>query len=491
MIEVRKSSAAKGKKKAGKVRYRVTTRWRGFPNICFTTGKREDAEAYHRTLMDLRDSGQIDIAQAIANGDVDLQTVHRMAQTHGARNLTLQQLGIGVAPEPTLGELYDDWMAWLKRKGTVSPRTRRPFAPRTIRRYAEGWDLLFHFLGGRSAPPSVLTKPRLEGFAAARIDGGVAPSTVNRDLTAIESFCRWLADHRPEVTFTRPRFVKREEPKYDEQERHLEPEEIAAVREHCPPEWWVLVELLYLTGLRIGELHWLLRGDVDLRAGMLHVRETEEHRLKSRTSVRQVPIAPRAATLLRELLAGPGTPLDFVLPEELRDYDGAYRMFEAACIAAGLHDHGAAHRALLATLREDLAMREQLGEQIAPEERRQLARLASGKARLRATRSLHGLRHTFGVACARAGLHPTVIKGYMGHSSVTVTERYMRFVRREGEGQRHAQAVEAALGVAVERRDQEGKVRTPKKPQIARRVGSAPSSSRAAASPTRPARSRR
>lgn len=472
--------------------HRVVTRWRDFPYLSISTGrKRSDAEAYHRTLEELRDAGRRDIAQAIADEVVDLPSVHRLVQKHGARRLSLKQLGIGVVPEPALGDLYDDWMAWLRRKGTVSPRTRRPFAPRTIRRYAEGWDLLFYFLGDRSAPPSVLTKQKLEEFAAARIDGGAAPSTVNRDLTAIESFCRWLADHRPEVSFTRPRFVKREEPKYDEQERHLEPEELAAVREHCPPEWWVLIELLYLTGLRIGELQWLLRGDVDMRARVLHVRETEEHRLKSRTSARQVPIAPRAATLLGELLAPPGTPLDFVLPEELRGYDDAYRMFEAACIKAGLHDHGAAHRAQIATLRQDLAERAERGEQVEPAERRQLERLTSGKPKLRATRSLHGLRHTFGVACARAGLHPTVIKGYMGHSSVTVTERYMRFVQREGEGQRHAEAVEAALGVAAEGRVREGKTRTPKLPQSPRRTGSTTSTNRAATTLTRPARSRR
>ena len=50
-------------------------------------------------------------------------------------------------------------------------------------------------------------------------------------------------------------------------------------------------------------------------------------------------------------------------------------------------------------------------------------RLAFGTRRVR----FHDLRHTFAVQCARAGIPLPLLSQLLGHSTVTMTQRYLRF----------------------------------------------------------------
>jgi len=444
-------------------RYRVIARWRGFPYICVTVGaKKTDASAYHDTLKALRDDGRRDILECIASGEIDLQTVHHCVRDRGARRLTLKDLGVGAHTAPSLKVLYDAGVVWLKLPGTTSPRTGRPFAAGTIERYEDSWGELFLFLKGREASLASLTRDKLDAFADKRIAGGASPSTINRDFTAFYSFFHWIADHRSEFEFNRPRLVKRAEPKYSDQDRHLEPEELERVRSHCPADWWPLFELLYRTGLRITEMQYLQRGDVDLTRGIIRVVDRPANHLKSRTSERQLPLTPRATKIFGVFLANGGTPTGFVFPTQLRHYDDAYRCFEAACIAAGLHDDGAGTADEIATIENRIAASDGKPN---VEDVRKLEQLRKRGPQIRATRSLHSLRHTFGVACARAGLHSTVIRDLLGHSTVLTTERYMRYAADATEGRRHAKAIEQALSGNGSRRR---KV-TPNLPQSTKR----------------------
>jgi len=45
--------------------------------------------------------------------------------------------------------------------------------------------------------------------------------------------------------------------------------------------------------------------------------------------------------------------------------------------------------------------------------------------------SPHSFRHTFGVACARAGLSLVEIRDYLGHSTTAMTVRYARHMPRD------------------------------------------------------------
>jgi integrase len=448
-------------------RYRVIARWRGYPYICETVGSRKaDAHAYHQTLRDLRDAGRRDILSAVAAKEVPLPVVHQMVLNRGARNVALKDLTPGSGDGPLVGDLYDEWMKWLGRPGTTSPRTHRAFSRGTIDRYTDSWDALFLVLGKRQVPLAKLNAAFLAEFADGRIADGAAPATINRDYTAVESFCRWLADHRPEIEFKRPKLTQRQEPKYDELTRHLEPDETTRVRHHCQAKWWPLFELLSLTGLRITEMQYLLRGDVDLDRGELKVVDRAINHLKSRTSERTVPLSPRAAALLESFIsARRGSRTDFVFPEELRNYDSAHGVFERACIEAGLHDDGAGHKNEIALLEERIRAARKAKQAPDDEDVARLKELQARPAQIRATRSLHSLRHTFGVACARAQLHPTVIRDLLGHSTISTTERYMRYAASPEESQRHARAVERALAGQAPR---PRKV-TPRLPQADRR----------------------
>jgi hypothetical protein len=71
---------------------------------------------------------------------------------------------------PAVGLRVDEWLAWLASPGALSPRTRRPFSPRTIQRYAQSWARFFALLPcGRTCRLQDLTK----GFMAHTAPVGV------------------------------------------------------------------------------------------------------------------------------------------------------------------------------------------------------------------------------------------------------------------------------------------------------------------------------
>ncbi|SFJ55573.1 Site-specific recombinase XerD [Celeribacter neptunius] len=62
-----------------------------------------------------------------------------------------------------------------------------------------------------------------------------------------------------------------------------------------------LLLLLTDTGARLSEITGLATGDIDLEAGILHIRENSFRSLKTKTSTRDVPLSQRATDCLREL----------------------------------------------------------------------------------------------------------------------------------------------------------------------------------------------
>jgi integrase len=106
----------------------------------------------------------------------------------------------------------------------------------------------------------------------------------------------------------------------------VSPDQIQGLLASLPEPSHSLAWLLVLTGLRIGELLALRWRDVDLNAGLLHVRRTvyEGHfdEPKSKRSRRTVPLTPKAVEILSTrkrdgvlpdalvFSSGAGTPLD-------------------------------------------------------------------------------------------------------------------------------------------------------------------------------------
>jgi integrase len=286
---------------------------------------------------------------------------------------------------PALGKLVDEWLEYLGSPAALSEKTKRPYSPKTRRRYWESWQRLFaRFPKGRETTLSDVTKGLLADYRKARIGEGRTGATVNRDMVALQSFLRWarnangLAVPSPDV----PR--QRES---QGRERYLEPQEIDRLKSALPEEWWPLFAMLVFTGLRVGEAQGLTWGDVRLADRVIWVRGgsrsegTEgKRRLKTESSDRDVPIADPLAIELAKLAAKyPDGPADPVFPGSLGDYHSAYRAFKRARKASKL-----------------------IGV------------------------TIHDLRHTFAVHWILAGLPIARLQKILGHATPTMTMRYMR-----------------------------------------------------------------
>ena len=259
----------------------------------------------------------------------------------------------------------------------LAPRTRRPYAPKTIRRYEQSWDALFAALPAqRAASLSDIDKSFITRFRTVRIAEGVTGATVNRDLCALQSFWGWLEEERG-ITPTRCKLKKeRESPGCD---RWLEAEEIVRLRVATPAEWWPLFAVLLYTGIRVGEAQALRWQDVKLDAGLIAIHD-RWRRLKTASTRREVPISGELAAVLVQYRARTCPAIDQpVFGGDIGDYHRARRAFRAALKAAGL-----------------------------------------------APARVHDLRHTYGVHAAQAGVPLTRLQYLLGHSTPSVTLRYMR-----------------------------------------------------------------
>jgi integrase len=326
-----------------------------------------------RTLHALRDAGRFDVLRLLGEGRLRLADVHEDYQRDPA---ALQQRVAKVA-SPILGPLVDEWLTWLESPAVLSPKTRRPFSPRTAYRYRESWQRLFRVLPrGREATLADITKGFLAEFREARRREGKAGSTINRDLCALSAFRRWCVEER-ELAIPALKLPREREPAG--RERWLSAEELRNLECVTPREWWPLFATLAFTGLRIGEAQGLRGEDVRLAERRITVHD-EMRRLKTGASVRDVPIPEPLARLLAEHVTRfPIGPSDLLFSGPFSDYRAARRVFSRACRTAELHKV-----------------------------------------------TLHDLRHTFAVHAAQSGVPIPRIQKLLGHSTVAMAMRYMK-----------------------------------------------------------------
>ena len=168
--------------------------------------------------------------------------------------------------------------------------------------------------------------------------------------------------------------------------RILDERDLGRLVAHAGP-YRVLFAFLPYCGLRIGEALGLRWCDVNLDAGLLHVRQQLSRRripkqLKTPAAQREVVLAPALVNVLREhWLASPHkTPEEFVFTDSLgrgRDYRDVGEGFRHAVKAAAL----------------------------------------TGPGRL----TLHSLRHTFTSLLIAKGLNVVFVSRQLGHASPTTT----------------------------------------------------------------------
>src|SRR5256885_472797 len=142
--------------KRGVVWY-IDLRWRGYPRIRLSSGTsvKGRAQAMERTLNALRDHGRRDLLELLAKQRVELSDVHEAYENRGDELAQLQ----AKVESPRLGEVLDEWFAWLRSALGISPRTQRRYAANTVYRYEMSWAKLLQSLAhGRDARLSDLTK---------------------------------------------------------------------------------------------------------------------------------------------------------------------------------------------------------------------------------------------------------------------------------------------------------------------------------------------
>ncbi len=386
-------------------RYVVEVRWQGLPRLKLSTGSTSKmrAGAMERTLQALRDVGRFDVLRLLGEGKLRLADVHEDYQRDPA---ALQQR-VAKVVSPILGPIVDEWLKWLDSPSALSSKTRRPFSPRTSYRYRESWQRLFRVLPrGRDATLADITKGFLAEFRETRRREGTAGSTINRDLCALSAFRRWCVEER-ELAVPVLKLPREREPAG--RERWLSAEELRDLESATPREWWPLFATLAFTGLRIGEAQELRGGDVRLAERRIRVHDGE-HRLKTASSVRDVPVPEPLASLLAEHVTRfPIEPNDLLFGSPFNDYRAARRVFSRACRTAGLHKV-----------------------------------------------TLHDLRHTFAVHAAQAGVPIPRIQKLLGHATVAMAMRYMKHAP-EAYFAEDAAKVAASL-TGVRNREQEARV---------------------------------
>jgi len=87
------------------------------------------------------------------------------------------------------------------------------------------------------------------------------------------------------------------------EKRAFTPDEVTALREaDLTPKERALIDILYYTGVRIGECLALTKADFDMRNGKLRINKSLEGETKTAAGVRSIPIAPPLAASLRAYL---------------------------------------------------------------------------------------------------------------------------------------------------------------------------------------------
>ena len=228
-----------------------------------------------------------------------------------------------------------------------------------------------------------VTPADLRKFLAARFPGRKS-STMARKISAIRSFFDFLLGQgeirgNPAASITAPRRVMRlpEFLPVDEMMDLLRSLPAGGEREARDA---AMLELLYSSGLRAGELVSLKREDVDLDERTVRV-------LGKGRKVRVVPVGEKAVAALKEYLAARRH-------RETPETDALFLNMRGGAITARS----------LARILDEAIRRAGVGRRLSP----------------------HGLRHSFATHLLESGADLRAIQEMLGHASLSTTQRYAR-----------------------------------------------------------------
>lgn len=367
--------------------YELDVRWRGYPRLRLACGTMNKARAgaMGRTLTALRDAGRRDLLGLLADHRLTLSEVY---DAYTRDPVALEQMK-AKAESPRLGTVVEEWLEWCKSPAGLSPRTKRLYTPKTVRRYRVSWEGFFAALPlGREAQLSDITRGFVLDYRRVRVraTGGrkrkavqgrpVSAATFNRDIAALGAFFTWLEEVKG-LRVERPKLPHEQEPRG--RERWLSAKELSTFQQECPVEWWSFFAILFYTGARLGEVQGLRGADVLLSARRITIHEGER-RVKSSAAVRDLPIPQALKDALASHLARVGPePADLVFPAEFQSYDAVRRVWDATCKQAKI-----------------------------------------------AGATPHDARHTFAVHAMMASVPLPRLQKLLGHSTAIMSLRYMR-----------------------------------------------------------------
>jgi integrase/recombinase XerC len=237
--------------------------------------------------------------------------------------------------------------------------------------------------GEEPPPPSEIDTLAVRGFVARMSRSGLAKSSIARKLSAIRSFLRFAVregeiETSPAEGIPTPRMPQHlpRDLTVDEVFNlldHIDEADLGSLRDRA------ILEMLYATGLRVGELVGLDLADLDLNAGMVRV-------LGKGDKQRMVPCGSKAVGSIRRWLDG---------SVELRTKHGAEALF--------------------------LNLR---GSRLTDRSVRRILDRRLREAAIQARVSPHALRHSFASHLLGAGADLRAIQELLGHASLSTTQRY-------------------------------------------------------------------
>lgn len=265
----------------------------------------------------------------------------------------------------------------------------RRLSPATIASYRGDLSLLSDYLrqsaepGSAAVAPSTAATRDIRGWMVSMLDEGYTPRAINRKVAAVRSFHKFLVGCgvrlgnacEPIVAVKGPRRL----PVFVEEadmEKVLDPalydDDYVGVRDRT------IMQLFYLTGMRVSELAGLTDDRVDMSVGQITV-------IGKGNKQRIVPITSTMASILRHYYSARAKLADDGTGLLLRTVKG--RPINRGDLYKIVHDR-------------------LLG--------------ASGFAQ----KSPHVLRHTFATAMLNNGADLLTIKELLGHTSLTATQVY-------------------------------------------------------------------
>lgn len=270
----------------------------------------------------------------------------------------------------------------------------RGASPNTIEAYRRDLAEYVEFLAGRGvADPDVVTRDDVLAFTVSLRERGMAPSSIERKLSSVKGFHRFLVregitDNHPTARVPLPKVPERlpDVVSVDDVDRLLSqrfPDGPAGLRDRA------ILETLYGCGLRVGELVGLDTIDVDTENGYLRV-------VGKGNKERMVPLAGMAQTALCTYL------------QTARSSLRTQRSVGRATSAVFLSQRGArlSRQAVYLMVRS-------YGESV-------------GLPRLHP----HTLRHSFATHLLEGGADLRALQEMLGHSNISTTQVYTHVDRR-------------------------------------------------------------